>query len=121
MIGGEDLFLEGRPDPNDFDRAARVVLAWWPEAVVDIPPNYEGIPIEDPVLCPLRLWDEIFFYRNEETRRSWKQEGLTEANSDGVIWISVDGDALCCVIDDLDSEAGRITSDIIATIKNTRP
>lgn len=120
MIGGTDLVLEGRPDASDFDRAARVLRVLWPNAVVEVPPKYEGIHITNPSLYPFRLWDEIFFYRDEETRISWKEEGLTESNAGGVIWISVDEDALCFVVDAPSSEAGRIASDIIATIETSR-
>ncbi len=121
MIGGTDIVLEGRPVASDFDRAARVLRALWPNAVVEVPPKYDVIEITGPSLYPFRLWDEIFFYRDEATRRSWKKEGLTtKSNADGVIWISVDEDALCFVVDALSSEAGRIAQDIIAAIETSR-
>jgi hypothetical protein len=119
MIGGDDLVLEGIPRGSELDFAVRWLRREWRQAVVDVP-GRGALPISSEALFPLTHAAEAFIYRDRGSFESWRQEGLTEQNSDALIWIAVNDDCLVFVIDDRDSPLGRMVRELIESLEQNR-
>lgn len=119
MIGGDDLVLEGSPRGSELDFAVRWLRREWRQAVVDVPGR--GVfPISSEALYPLTDAPEAFIYRDCSSFESWRRDGLTEQNSDALLWIAVNEDCLVFVIDDRDSPLGRMVRELIEGLEQNR-
>jgi hypothetical protein len=119
MIGGDDLVLEGTPRGSELDFAVRWLRREWRQAVVDVP-GRGVLPISSERLFPLTDAAEAFIYRDRNSFESWRETGLTEQNSDALIWIAVNDDCLVFVIDDRSSPLGRLVCELIESLEQNR-
>jgi hypothetical protein len=120
MMGGDDLWVDGASSGAEIDLTVRWLRGIWENALVELPGRPVVLPIHSERLFPLTSAAEAFIYRDEASFESWRRDGLTAGNADAVIWVSANEEALSFVVDDRNSDSGRLVSELMEYIRTNR-
>ena len=72
MIGGDDITLQVQDSPAWRSAVEEHFRASWPALVVEVDPNGSG---------------DVFYYRNEASRKSWDAFGHTDEYGDSMVYV----------------------------------
>ncbi len=120
MIGGTDVFVDGKVDRSDVDLVVRFFRSAWPDAIVSSPSE----SIEERLQtyrCQSSPWvSELFIYENQRIRELWRDEGLTDEGASAMVFATFEDDGISFVVDAEDSPSGQLVSDLRATLEWNR-
>ncbi len=83
MIGGQDIIIDRRAQPEDLPALLDAIKKEWPEAMAE---GSEDSP------------NQHFVYRDHAVLESWKKWGKLEENDDGMIHILKEPDTITLVV-----------------------
>jgi hypothetical protein len=119
MIGGVDTSIGGRVDREDIDVLLRLFHAGWPGGVCE---SSDGA-----IVISLRRavgkgapGEEFFVYRDEASKASWDEHGLTDDNGEAMVSVIVANDYIALVSGESTSESGSLATTTLAAIHRIR-
>jgi hypothetical protein len=121
MIGGYDVVLTSNHQTNDLVFcAAKAILGIWSKGIIELS-DFEDKIIQ---LSELRTgsYNQVFIYRDIESKKSWTKDGWTKENCISMIYLlntTNDGTITCVVEDPEHYELKEILEAIYVTI-NTK-
>ncbi len=119
MIGGRDIVLPGATEADEAKLIIDILRPRWPNLVVqdansDVPYSHEeleGHPVQ------LR---EFFVYRDQTAFASWVKDGATDDNSDSLLHMIIEPDAITFVVREGESETGQLANYIVSVLSEQR-
>jgi hypothetical protein len=122
MIGGVDTIIEGRVDEEDIDILLRLLRASWPGGICESSDGATVIPLRG---APGKrgFGKEFFAYRDEASKASWDEHGLTEDNGEAMISVIIEDDCIALVSGESTSASGHLatwTRDALHQIRLSR-
>jgi len=116
-IHGVDLHIDGPPHEGDLRVLVDVILAAWPEAVIETD-NVKHTPLRDFEL-PTGTFDG-FVYRTREAADAWDEDGWTTRFGNDLIWINMLPDVLCLTLGDESKDFGdRLIDAVLSSTHRT--
>ena len=98
MIGGHDISFPTDSSAQITEGAIRIVLVFWPDAVVE---NAETGELLSRGLVGIRkLPCEVLVYKNADARDSWAVNGAIPENANSMIHVICGVDSITIVVDD---------------------
>lgn len=118
-MGGADIQVPGGVDRGDIDFVLRFLRLAWPNGILD---DGTGTPAPLRALATHNLGhEEYFVYETPDAFALWSKEGFTDEASSSLVYLTVEDDALCFVVDALSSTAGSIVEQLVdALVENRR-